>query len=96
MKKLLIGLLFLSTIYAEEPKDTPGIDKLTSEESQTVADNMLEIQNLQLQLQGLQLRIDQVQAKYSKLQSELAVKYDKVGCTLSLKRVWICPEKDKE
>ncbi|KKK51111.1 hypothetical protein LCGC14_3118250, partial [marine sediment metagenome] len=34
MKKLLIGLLFLSTIYAEEPKDTPGIEKLTPEESQ--------------------------------------------------------------
>ena len=92
MKTLLTSLLFLTVAFAQEPKS----DKLTAAESQTVADNMLEIQNLQLQLQGLQLRIDQVQSKYSKLQSELAVKYDKVGCILSLKRDWICPEKDKE
>ena len=92
MNKLLISLLFVTVTLAQEPKS----GKLTSKESQTVADNMLEIQNLQLQLQGVQIRLQQSQAIYNSLESELAIKYSKVGCTLSLKRDWICPEKVKE
>ena len=87
MKLLLISILFLTTLFAQELSK----DQLTPEENLQVSDNMLEIQNLQLQLQGVQIRLQQVQANYNNLEAELAIKYDKVGCTLSLKRDWICP-----
>lgn len=94
MKIFYLSLILATSIlFAQEFKSDPSdsLSKLNSKESQTVSDNMLEIQNLQLQLQGIQIRLQQSQAKYSSLEIELALKYEKTGCTLSLKRDWICP-----
>ena len=87
MKRIIISILFLTVSCAQELNKK----QLTTEENQTVSDNMLEIQNLQLQLQSIQLKLEQSQSKHSIYEAELAIKYKKVGCNLSLKRDWICP-----
>lgn len=94
MKQIIISILFLTVALAQEQEDQSK--KLTPKENQTIADNMLTIQNLQLQLQGIQLQLEQEQSKHSIYESELAIKYEKVGCTLSLRRDWICPKDTKE
>ena len=99
MKLLIILILLLSFAQAQEIKT----EDLTPEESQKISDQMLELQNLQLRLQNLQIQLQQtdqqltkVRFTYTAYEKELATKYEKEDCTLSLKRDWICHSAEVE
>jgi len=106
MKLLVMVVLFLVIGYAQESKEFNKLansvtDKeidnskeLSTEESQIASDYMLEIQNLQLTLQRIDQQLAQKRSIYTEYEQGLSVKYGKVGCTLSLKRAWLCPSEE--
>lgn len=92
-----------NSVTGEEFKKDPSdsLSKLTLEESQIVSDNMLELQNLQLRFQAVQIQLQELDKQievsritFKNYEQELSKKYNKIGCTLSLKRDWICSTKD--